>query len=81
MPKSLINITLEKEMAIGNAVERNGFVYVYDENNRQICCLNGGEFNPSDGLKGYTSSRVNIQRNGFIFSYDETGRQVGCIAI
>jgi hypothetical protein len=65
-------------MAIGNAVERGSFVYIYDENNRQIATVpagNGG----SDGLKGYTVSRVNVQRGSFIYSYDEKGRQVGTI--
>jgi hypothetical protein len=63
-------------MAIANAVERGAFVYVYDENNRQIFTQSAGS-GPDDGLKGYTSSRVNIRRGAFIYSYDEKGRQVG----
>ena len=65
-------------MAIANAVERGGFVYVYDENNRQIFTVpagNGGK----DGLTGYTNSRVNVRRGSFIYSYDQTGRQVAAV--
>ena len=56
-------------MAIGNAVERGGWVFIYDENNK-----------PNDGLKGYTSSRVNVQRGGWIYSYDQNGHQVGAVS-
>jgi hypothetical protein len=63
-------------MAIGNAVQRGSFIYVYDENNRQIFTQPAGN-GPDDGLKGYTSSRVNIKRGSFIYSYDDQGRQAG----
>ena len=61
-------------MPIGNAVQRGGTVYVYDEKGRQITTLPAGT-GPRDGLKGYTGSTVNIQRNSTIYSYDEKGRQ------
>ena len=63
-------------MAIGNAVQRGNFVYIYDEKGRQAAAVSAGS-GPNDGLKGYTSSRVNVQRGSFIYSYDEKGRQVG----
>ena len=63
-------------MAIGNAVQRGDFVYVYDEKNHQIFSQPAGH-GPQDGLKGYTSSRVNIRHGDFIYSYDEKGHQVG----
>lgn len=63
-------------MAIGNAVQRGDMIYVYDEENRLIFTALAGN-RPNDGLKGYTSSRVNVQRDGLIYSYDEKGRQVG----
>lgn len=63
-------------MAIGNAVQRGSFVYIYDENGRQRGTVSAGS-GPNDGLKGYASSRVNVQRGSFIYSYDEQGRQVG----
>jgi hypothetical protein len=59
-------------MAIGNAVQRGGFVFIYDEKGRQTGSVNLGS-DPKDGLKGYTSSVVNIQRSGFIHSCDEKG--------
>jgi hypothetical protein len=64
-----------QKMAIGNAVQRGAFVFVYDEHGRQACSLPAGS-GPGDGLTGYTSSTVNIKRGGFIFTYDEKGRQV-----
>jgi hypothetical protein len=63
-------------MAIGNAVQRGSFVYVYNDANRQLCTIPAGN-GAGDGLTGYTSSRVNIRRGSFIYSYDEKGRQVG----
>jgi hypothetical protein len=61
-------------MAIGNAVQRGSFVYVYDEKGRQLCTVSAGS-GPNDGLKGYTSSTVNVRRGAFIYTYDEKGRQ------
>lgn len=66
-------------MAIGNAVERGGWVYIYDENNKQRAAVSAGS-GPNDGLKGYTSSRVNVQRGGWIYSYDQNGHQVGAVS-
>lgn len=63
-------------MAIGNAVQRGSFVYVYDENNRQIASIPAGS-GKDDGLKGYTGSTVNVRRGSFIYTYDEKGRQKG----
>ena len=63
-------------MAIGNAVQRGGFVYVYNEKNQQIFTQSAGS-QPGDGLKGYTSSTVNIQCGGFIYTYNERGQQIG----
>ena len=62
-------------MAIGNAVQRSTFVYVYDEKGRQLCMLSAGA-GPQDGLKGYTSSTVNIRRDAFIYTYNEKGQQI-----
>lgn len=63
-------------MAIGNAVQRGSFVYVYDEKNRQLFSQPAGT-GPNDGLKGYTGATVNIRRGGFIYTYNEKGRQTG----
>jgi hypothetical protein len=67
-------------MAIGNAVQRGTIVFVYDENNRQIFATSVGN-GLNDGLKGYTSSRVNIRRGNVMFSYDDKGRQVGATSV
>jgi hypothetical protein len=62
-------------MAIGNAVQRGSFVYVYDEKGHQTATIAAGA-DPKDGLTGYTSSTVNVRRNAFIYTYDEKGRQI-----
>jgi hypothetical protein len=64
-------------MAIGNAVQRGGFVTIYNEKGIQIATVGVPSSSPDDGLKGYTSSRVNIKFGGFIHSYDERGINVG----
>ena len=58
-------------MAIGSAVQRGSFVYVYDEKGRQLASVPAGE-----GLQGYTGSTVSVRRGAFIHTYDERGRQV-----
>ena len=62
-------------MAIGNAVEKGTLVYVYDEKGRQLFSKSKGGM-PGDGLKGYTSSTVNIRHGSLIYTYDEKGRQI-----
>lgn len=62
-------------MAIGNAVQRGSFIYVYDEKGRQIATIPAGS-GANDGLTGYTSSRVNVRRNSFIYTFNEKGQQI-----
>lgn len=62
-------------MAIGNAVQRSGLVYVYDEKGRQLSALSAGS-GPNDGLKGYTGATVSIRRGSLIYTYDDKGRQL-----
>ncbi len=52
------------------AVERNGFVYVYGENNRSLFQLTGE-------LYGYTSSTVSVKRGNFIYTFDDKNRSLG----
>lgn len=61
-------------MAIGNAVQRGTTVHVYDEKGRPLFSKPAGN-DKDDGLKGYTSSAVNIRHSNRIYSYDEKGRQ------
>lgn len=63
-------------MAIGNAVQRGSYVYVYNERGRQTASIPAGS-GSNDGLKGYTSSTVNVRRGSYIYTHDEKGRQVG----
>jgi hypothetical protein len=58
-------------MAIGTAVQRGSFVYIYDEKGRQIATVPAGE-----GLQGYTGSSVSVKRGSFVYTYDERGRQI-----
>lgn len=61
-------------MAIANAVQRNGFVYIYDEKGSQIGTIGASG---SDALHGFTSGSVSIRRGPWIYIYDEKGRQTG----
>ena len=62
-------------MAIGNAVQRGSWVYVYDERGNQTATIAAGT-GAGDGLKGYTSSTVNVQRGSWIYSFNEKGNQI-----
>lgn len=61
-------------MAIGNAVQKGSFVYIYDERGRQTAMVSSGT-GKDDGLKGYTGSTVNIRKGSFIYSYNDKGHQ------
>ena len=67
-------------MAIGNAVERGSVVCIYDEKGFQTAAV-PADNGPNDGLKGYTSSGVNVQRGGFIFTHDEKGQVVRSVSV
>ena len=62
-------------MAIGNAVERDQFVYVYDVKGYHLSALFAGN-GPDDGLKGYTSTTVNVRLGAVIYTYNAEGRQL-----
>jgi hypothetical protein len=62
-------------MAIGNAVQKGSWVYIYDEKGRQLATVSAGS-GPQDGLMGYTSSTVNVRKGSWIYTYDEKGRQI-----
>jgi hypothetical protein len=63
-------------VAIGNAIEKRSFVYVYDGHGRQIAVIPVGN-RPGDGLRGYTSSTINVQRDAYIYTYNERGSKIG----
>ena len=58
-------------MAIGSAVQRGSYVYIYNEKGRQLGMVPAG-----DGLQGYTGSGVSVRRGSYIYTYDERGRQL-----
>ena len=62
-------------MSIGNAVQKGSWIYIYDEKGHQtgVVPIGGGK---DDGLKGYTSSTVNVRKGSWIYSYDEKGSQL-----
>lgn len=57
-------------MAIGMAQQKGNWVYVYDENNRELWSRTGE-------LHGYTSSTVTIKRDGWLFMYNEKNQETG----
>lgn len=61
-------------MAIGSAVQRGGYVYIYDEKGRQLGMVPAGE-----GLQGYTGSSVSVRRGAYVYTYDERGRQLSMV--
>ena len=63
------------KMAIGNAMERNSYVYIYDEKGRQIARIPCGT-QSGNGLKGYTSTTANVQRGRYMYTYDERGTKL-----
>jgi hypothetical protein len=58
-------------MAIANAVERDHFIYIYDETGHQLGTLSAGN-GPEDGLKGYTSTTVNVRLGAVIITYNSS---------
>ena len=65
-------------MTIASAVERSGYVYLYDERGRQLATVRSGS-QPGDGLQGYTGSTVSVRRGAYVYVHDERGRQVSAI--
>ena len=63
-------------MAIGSAVQRGSWVYIYDEKGSQV----GSVLSAGDGLVGFTSAAVSIKRGNWIYMYDEKGQQTGCVS-
>ncbi len=63
-------------MPISNAIERDGFVVIFNESGNQCASIQIGR-EPKDGLMGYTSTTVNVRDGNFSKSFDERGNQVG----
>jgi hypothetical protein len=65
-------------MPIGSAVQRGGYVYVYDEKGSQLAAIPAGS-GPKDGLQGYTGTSVSVRRGNYVYVYDEKGSQTAAI--
>ena len=63
---------------ISSAVERGGYVYIYNDKGNQIGCVGGGS-GPKGGLVGFTGSSVSVRRGGYIYIYNAKGNQTGCV--
>lgn len=63
-------------MPIGNVIQRGSIIRVYNEKGHEIFAKSCGS-GPSNGLKGYTGSTVNIQQGNTITTYNEQGHEVG----
>ncbi|MBQ7245015.1 MAG: hypothetical protein IJS34_01435 [Alphaproteobacteria bacterium] len=57
-------------MAIGTAVQRGSWVYVYDDKGHQLTSIPGE-------LHGFTSSTVSVKRGNWVYTFDEHGHQTG----
>ena len=65
---------------IASAIERGGFIYLYNERGSQIGCVGGGGSGPKDGLVGFTATSVSVRRGSFIYIYNAKGEQTGCVS-
>ena len=60
-------------MAIGSAIERGSFIFVYDEKGHVLFSKSRGS-GPTDGLLSFTGGTVTVRYGSIIYTYDETGR-------
>ena len=54
---------------ISVAVQRGGYVYVYNEKNMQIASQHGE-------LYGFTSSTFSVRRGNYVYVYNERNMQI-----
>jgi hypothetical protein len=62
-------------MAIGSAIERGSFIFVYDENGHVLYSKATGN-GANDGLIGFTGSTVTARYGSIIYTYDERGMTI-----
>jgi hypothetical protein len=61
-------------MVIGKAEESDWWVYIYDDKGSETGSVPMGSYGLlSDGLKGYTSTTVNLQVGLLTYAYNEKG--------
>jgi hypothetical protein len=59
-------------MAIGSAIERGSYIFVYDQRGTTLFSKTRGN-GPNDGLLGFTGSTVTMRYGSVISTYDEKG--------
>jgi hypothetical protein len=59
-------------MAIGSALERGSYIFVYDEDGHVLFSKSKGS-GPKDGLLGFTGSTVTARFGSIIYTYGEDG--------
>lgn len=64
-------------MAISKAVQRGTLIYIYDQDGEAVTSISAPSRWPTDGLKSYTPTSINVQKGSLLYSYDKNGRQMG----
>jgi len=66
-----------QSMAIGSAIERDSYIYVFDENGRSLFSKVRGN-GPKDGLLGFTGSTVTVRfgYGSIVYTYDQRGTTI-----
>jgi hypothetical protein len=62
-------------MAIGSAIERGSYIYVYDERGTTLFQKARGS-GAKDGLLGFTGATVTVRFGSIIYTYGERGETV-----
>jgi hypothetical protein len=62
-------------MAIGSAIERDSYIYVFDENGQTLFSKVRGN-GPKDGLLGFTGSTVTARFGSIVYTYDQRGTTI-----
>jgi hypothetical protein len=67
-------------MAIGSAIERDSYIFVFDENGRTLYSKARGN-GPHDGLLGFTGSTVTVRFGSVVYTYDQRGTTIYANAV
>ena len=62
-------------MAIGSAIERDSYIYVFDETGRSLFSKVRGN-GPKDGLLGFTGSTVTVRFGSIVYTCDQRGTTI-----
>ncbi len=62
-------------MAIGSAIERGSYIFVYDERGHLLFSKTIGN-GATDGLIGFTGSTVTARYGSIIYTYDAHGTTI-----